>query len=110
MRLFFLDTRSVTASGWQNGLLGGLAVIVSVLILFWLVQLPLRAYWTCIALTLVLGGALGNAWDRLLYSHVIDFFDFHLGDWHFAIFNVADSAICVGAFMLILQWTYKRNP
>lgn len=97
------------ASGWQNILLGGLAIIVSIAILYWLVTLPKRAYWTRVALGLILGGALGNAWDRLLYGYVIDFLDFHLNDWHFATFNVADSAICVGAFMLMLSWIRRSE-
>lgn len=92
------------ASGWQNILLGSIAVVVSILLIYWLMTLPARAYWMCIALCLILGGALGNAWDRVLYGYVIDFLDFHLGDWHFATFNVADSAICIGALMLILFW------
>ena len=93
-----------SASGWQNLFLGGLAVVVSAFILYWLFHASSRSRWMSIAMCLVLAGALGNAWDRLLYAHVIDFFDFHLGTWHFAIFNVADSAICVGAAMLFLSW------
>lgn len=91
-------------SGWQNWFLGGLAFIVSVMILVWLASLPARAVWKNLALCLILGGALGNAWDRLTYGYVIDFLSFHLGTWHFAIFNVADSAICIGAFMLFFCW------
>ena len=56
-----------------------------------------------LALALLLGGALGNVMDRLLYSHVIDFLDFYWGTWHFPAFNVADSAISVGAALLILD-------
>lgn len=93
-----------TASGWQNWFLGGLAFIISCLILVWLAKLPARSYWVMTALCLILGGAIGNAWDRILYGYVIDFLSFHLGDWHFAIFNIADSAICVGAFMLMIHW------
>lgn len=97
------------ASGWQHILLGGLAIIVSIAILYWLITLPKQAYGTRIALGLILGGALGNAWDRLLYGYVIDFLDFHLNDWHFATFNVADSAICVGAFLLMLIWVKQAE-
>lgn len=93
-----------SASGWQHFVLGGLALAVSIYILIWLAKSPRQQYWQNIALCLIFAGALGNAWDRILYSHVIDFINFHLGDWHFAIFNVADSAICIGAFMLILKW------
>lgn len=95
------------ASGWQNWFLGGLAFIVSVIVVGWLTRLSAREYWMTTALCLVLGGALGNAWDRILYGYVIDFLSFHLGDWHFAIFNVADSAICVGAFMIFCYWWRK---
>lgn len=98
-----------TASGWQNLFLGGLAFIVSIIMIACLAKSPVNARWLNIALCLVLGGALGNAWDRILYGYVIDFFDFHLGQWHFAIFNVADSAITVGAFMLILHWLIQKK-
>jgi signal peptidase II len=57
----------------------------------------------CLALSLLLGGAVGNVIDRLLYSHVIDFLDFYYGTWHFPAFNVADSAITMGAALLILD-------
>lgn len=93
-----------TASGWQNILLGSIAGIISVTILIWLARLSAREGWLSIALCLILGGALGNAWDRILYQHVIDFLDFHLGERHFAIFNIADAAICIGAGLMILHW------
>src|SRR3990167_5822623 len=99
-----------TASGWQNIVLGGLAVIVSFVIICWLAKLSARAYLLSIALNLILGGALGNAWDRVLYGYVVDFLSFHLGSWHFAIFNVADSAICVGALMLMIDWLRQPKP
>lgn len=96
-----------TASGWQHLVLGGIAIIVSVLILLWLAKLSKRAVWMSISLCLILGGALSNVIDRILYGHVIDYFDFHLQNWHFAIFNVADSAICAGAFMLAMGWLFS---
>lgn len=93
-----------TASGWQTYIFSGLAIIVSILIIIWLAKLPAHDRWVSIALCFVLGGALGNVWDRFHYGSVVDFFDFHIGDWHYAIFNTADSAICLGAFMLICYW------
>lgn len=93
-----------SASGWQNILLGSLAFIVSVVILYCLYKSPAKEWWFNTSLCFVLGGALGNAWDRIAYGSVIDFLDFHLGQWHFAIFNVADSAIFVGGVMLGLHW------
>lgn len=98
-----------SASGWQNWFLGGLAVIVSVIVLVWLSRLSARDWWMNTALCLVLGGALGNAWDRMLYGYVIDFLSFHWADWHFAIFNIADSAICVGAFMIFVHWLRENK-
>lgn len=95
------------ASGWQNMMFTSLAGVVSLAIIYWLATLSPREHWTAFALSLVLGGALGNAWDRVVYGYVIDFLDFHWHDWHFAIFNIADSAICIGAFILILQWASK---
>lgn len=91
-------------SGWQNWVLGGLAFVVSVGVLGWLAKLPARSWWMNISLCLILAGALGNAWDRLHYGYVVDFLSFHLGAWHFAIFNIADSAICIGAVMLLWSW------
>lgn len=93
-----------TMSGWQNWVLGGLAGIISLSIFIWLAKTSARQRWLSIALCLILAGALGNAWDRILYGYVIDFLDFHLGDWHFAIFNIADSAITIGAIMLLISW------
>lgn len=98
-----------TASGWQHYLLGGLALGVAIFIAVWLMRLPRQQYWQNIALSLILAGALGNAWDRVSYGHVIDFINFHVGSWHFAIFNVADSAICIGAFMLIVMWLRQQK-
>ena len=92
------------ASGWQNWLFGMLAAVVSIFIIVWLSRLPRQAWWQCVAMCLILAGALGNAWDRAIYGYVIDFIDFHYQDWHFAIFNIADSAICVGAAMLVFCW------
>lgn len=94
-------------SGWQNWFLAGLALVVSAIVFYWLAKFKRRDYWMNIALALILGGALGNAWDRVQFGYVIDFLSFHLGEWHFAIFNIADSAIFVGALMLILHWIRK---
>jgi signal peptidase II len=57
----------------------------------------------CLAISLILGGAVGNVIDRLLHGYVVDFLDFFWGRWHFPAFNVADSAITLGAGLLILD-------
>ena len=64
----------------------------------------------CSGLALILGGALGNLYDRVVYGQVVDFLDFHAASWHFPAFNVADSAITVGAGILILEsFLQKRS-
>lgn len=98
-----------SASGWQNMFFITLALVVSFVILRWLATLPRSNRWLSIALSLVLGGALGNVWDRVTRQYVVDFLDFHIDDWHFAIFNIADSAICVGAVMIILAWWFDNK-
>ena len=55
----------------------------------------------CIALSLILGGALGNVLDRVMYGAVVDFIDVYYGNWHWPAFNIADSAICIGAALII---------
>jgi len=89
-------------AGWQTPLLAafalGAAVVVSVL----LVRSPERRM-LCAGLSLILGGALGNLVDRLRFGHVVDFLDLHAAGWHWPAFNVADSAITIGAALLILD-------
>jgi signal peptidase II len=80
-----------------------LGVVVSVAILIWLRRHPQGQTMVAIAFCLILGGALGNVIDRVTRGHVVDFVDFYWGTWHFAAFNVADSAITVGAGLLILD-------
>ena len=92
------------ASGWQRWLFTALALAVSAAILVWLRRLPARGRGLIAAgLCLVLGGALGNVIDRVLWGHVIDFIRVHYEDWYFPAFNVADSAITIGAGLLILD-------
>jgi signal peptidase II len=80
-----------------------LSVGVSVVLIFWLLRHPPHQRLVAAALALILGGALGNAIDRFRFSYVVDFIDFHIGSWHFATFNVADSAITIGAALLVLD-------
>ena len=97
-------------SGWQRWLFSGLAIVVSIVIFVWLRRLPARGQVVlAIGLALILGGALGNVIDRLHYGFVIDFVLVHYGDWQFPAFNVADSAITVGACCLIFDSLFG-NP
>ena len=91
------------ADGWQRWFLAGLAILVSGFIIFWLSHLKRSQPWLACALTFILGGALGNLIDRLWYGYVIDFIDFYYQHWHWPAFNIADSAITVGAMMLLID-------
>jgi len=95
------------AGGWQRWLFSAIALVAAV----WIVRLLRQhAHETlfCLALALVLGGALGNLIDRVAYGYVVDFIDIYYEDWHFPAFNVADSAISVGAALLILDSFRKK--
>ncbi len=92
------------ASGWQRWFFVGLAAVVSVGIIYWLKHLPKHsAPFLPAALALVLGGALGNVIDRLWHGHVVDFLHFHWKLAYFPAFNLADTAITIGAGLLILD-------
>ena len=92
------------AGGWQRWFFLVLAGAIAVAIVFWLRSMPARGQeWLAIGLALILGGAVGNAWDRFIDGYVVDYLHFHWGDAYFPAFNVADSAITVGAAFLILD-------
>ncbi len=100
------------ASGWQRWFFSVLAIGVSVGILIWLRRLPARGKSLLAAgLCLVMGGAIGNVIDRIRLGHVIDFIRVHYAEWYFPAFNVADSAITIGAGLLILDMILQpKNP
>ena len=91
------------AGGWQRWFFAALASIVSVVLIIWLAKLPKKALWLSCTLALILGGAVGNLIDRVRFGYVTDFIDFHIGNWHFATFNVADIAISIGFVMLLID-------
>ena len=92
------------ASGWQRWFFIALAIGVSGGIVIWLRRLPARGQnLLAAALSLVIGGALGNVVDRIRLGHVIDFIRVHYGEWYFPAFNVADSAITIGAGLILLD-------
>jgi len=98
-----------SASGWQNILLGGLAVLMSIIIIIWLAKTPATTRCLNFSLAFILGGALGNLWDRILYGYVIDFLHFHIKAYSWPIFNIADSFICIGAFLLFWCWSRSQT-
>lgn len=91
------------AGGWQRWLFAGLAVVMSGIIGVWLYRLKPHETLMAWALSLVLGGAVGNLIDRVAYGYVIDFLDVYYQNWHWPAFNIADSAICIGVGLMLLE-------
>jgi signal peptidase II len=97
-------------AGWQRWLFTVLAIIVSIVLALWLRRIPAYARVLATAVALILGGAIGNVIDRVRLGHVIDFIYAHWDRHYFPAFNVADSAICVGAGLLLLDtWLSGRR-
>ena len=97
-------------TGWQRWFFAIVAVAVSAMLLVWMKGLKQHETWVAIALALVLGGAIGNLFDRVVYGHVIDFILVHWQQrWYFPAFNLADSAITLGAIMLALDM-FRSKP
>jgi signal peptidase II len=90
------------AGGWQRWFFTGIACVATVFII-WMLRSHGGQRLFSWALALILGGAIGNVIDRLLHGYVVDFIQVHAGGWYFPSFNVADSAISVGAVLLILD-------
>lgn len=88
--------------GWQRWLFTVLALVISAVLVVWLKRTPRSDWRNALPLALVIGGAIGNLVDRVRLGHVVDFVLVYFGDWAYPAFNVADSAICVGAVLLIL--------
>jgi len=91
------------AGGWQRWFFAGLAVIISAVIAVWLAKLKRHETLLAVALSLVLGGAIGNLIDRLIYGYVIDFLDVYYQSWHWPAFNIADSAITLGVVLMLAE-------
>lgn len=97
------------ADGWQRWLFTALAVGVSLMLAFYLSRTPRRDWRNAAPFSLIIGGALGNLIDRLRSGHVTDFIQVYHQDWAFPAFNIADSAISIGAVLLILFGFASRN-
>ncbi len=111
------------ASGWQRWFLAVVAIAVSVVLIIWILQLPLRKKLEITSLSLILGGAVGNLYDRIVLGKVVDFIDWFYvtggsclpffgsnnGQCHWPTFNIADVAIMSGAFLLIIDVFFSRE-
>ncbi len=96
-------------SGWQRWFFAIISIGVSAALIVWMKKLPRTSVWLPCALSLVLGGALGNLYDRLVYGHVVDFISVHWQSSYFPAFNIADSAITVGAIMLMIDALLEKR-
>lgn len=90
------------ASGWQRWFFSALAIGISGLLIFWMRKIPRHDWRHALPFALIIAGALGNLIDRLRLGHVIDFIDVYWGSYHWPAFNVADSAISIGAVLLLV--------
>ena len=97
------------ASGWQRWFFIGLAGVVSVMLIVWIWRIPRGEKLLPLALALILGGAIGNVIDRIWHGYVVDFIHAHWGEAYFPAFNIADSAITIGAALLILDAFRERG-
>lgn len=98
------------AGGWQKWFFSGLALLMSLFLIIYLLKAPRQAKLLSTGLALVLGGALGNLIDRLLHGHVIDFIHVHYADvWHYPIFNIADIGISLGVVLIVIDMLFLEK-
>ena len=98
------------AGGWQKWFFAGLALLMSLFLIGYLLKAPRQAKLLSLGLALVLGGAVGNLIDRLLHGHVIDFIHVHYTDvWHYPIFNIADIGICIGVALIVIDMLFLEK-
>ena len=96
--------------GWQKWFFAVLGLAVSMFIIAYLRKLPKSAHVLSLGLAMVLGGAVGNVIDRILYGHVIDFIHVHYANvWHYPVFNVADIGICVGMALVVIDMLFLEK-
>lgn len=99
--------------GWQRWFFIAIAVVMSVVLVVWLYRTARKLWWLGLGLSLILGGALGNLYDRIVLGHVVDYLSFHFGSYSFPAFNLADCGITVGAALLIIDMLFfekRRQP
>jgi len=89
------------ASGWQRWFFSGAAVAISAMLVVWLRSTPRKDWRTALPFALIIGGALGNLYDRLRWGHVVDFVDVYIGPYNYPAFNLADAAIVAGAIGIV---------
>lgn len=100
---------SQSPSLWVRGLLTLASLAALSLVVYYFIKVPPSQKLFKISLSLIMAGALGNFWDRLFRGYVVDFLDFYVGKWHWPSFNVADSCVTVGAFMIVYLFFFRRE-
>ncbi len=101
----FLDN----PGGYQRWIFSLISLAVSVVLIVWLSKLRKDLVWRKLALACIIGGALGNLYGRFFKGYVVDFLAFHIGNYHWPAFNIADSAVCIGAFILIVGMIWGKK-
>ena len=96
------------AGGWQKWFFNGIGVVASIVIIYLLKKYTSQKLF-CTGLAIVLGGAIGNLYDRITLGYVVDFLNFHINQYYWPAFNVADSAICVGVALLLIDSFKQKN-
>ncbi|PSW18969.1 lipoprotein signal peptidase [Photobacterium sanctipauli] len=91
------------AGGWQRWLFTAIALGVCSMLIYWMRKAPATHKMANVAYALIIGGALGNLFDRIYHGFVVDFLDFYVGTYHWPAFNLADTAICIGAGLIIIE-------
>jgi len=99
----------INAGGWQRWFFIGTSVVIGGWLFVWLLRTPKTTRLLPAALSLIIGGALGNLIDRVRYGYVVDFIDAHYATWHWPVFNIADSAICIGAVLLGIHLLFEKE-
>lgn len=98
------------AGDWHRWFFTGFSGIMSIVLMVWIIRTPRSARLQLAALSLILAGAVGNLIDRILLGHVIDFIDVYFSRYHWPAFNLADAAICTGAFLLLFDMCFEPKP
>ena len=97
------------AGGWQRYFFSAVALVISAVLVVWMYRIPRTQWLLALSLGLILGGALGNLWDRLVLGYVVDFISVHYGGRYFPAFNLADSAISVGAACMLIDSFFTKD-
>ena len=97
------------AGGWQRWFFSILAFAVSIFLISWIVKLDRREKWTSLALSLILGGAIGNLIDRLAYGYVVDFIQWYYDRFYWPAFNIADASILIGTVLLLSISLFQKD-